>query len=892
MPDSQPHHALAAEQALEQLQSRPEGLSGAEAAERLARVGPNELRVIRPVSAWSILVAQLKSVVVLLLAAACGVALALGDLVDAAAIGAVLLINTLLGFVTELRARRAMESLRNLETPKALVLRDGKKAEVESRTIVPGDVLELEEGRSVPADARLLSAADLRMNEAPLTGESAPVVKQLDPLPSDTPLADRVNSVYKGTTVAAGTGQAVVVATGMGTELGRIGQLVEEIEDERTPLERRLDTLGRRMVWLALAIGAVVIAIGAVYGHPIGRLIETGIALAVASIPEGLPATATIALAVGVRRMARRRALVRRLPSVETLGSVTRVCTDKTGTLTAGQMTVQVLWVAGREVTISGTGYAPEGKLNEEDREVSAKDDAALRLALTIGALANRAEVTQTAEGWTVRGDATDAALLVAARKAGLEREELLREQPEVGVVPFSSERMLMATFHTASDGSTQALVKGAPGKILELSTQALEGEGEKPLDEAGRARLLDTNKALASRGLRVLALASARVSSTDESALAGLTFVGLAGIIDPPAEGVKDTIRHFNEAGIRTVMITGDQQLTAEAIARELGILEEGQEVMSGKDLAQVAEPDRGARLERVAAFSRVSPEDKLTIITTYQNAGGIVAMLGDGVNDAAALKKADVGVAMGKRGTDVAKEVAAVVLQDDRFPTIAAAIEEGRVIFDNIRKFVFYLFSCNLAEVVVLLGATVAGGHAPLLPVQILWLNLVTDTFPALALALEPAEPDIMRRPPRDPDEAILSASFVKRIAIYAVLIAATTLGGYAWALTRGDTDPRRAMTVAFMTLAFAQLFHLLNARRNGPAITPKHAFSNRWALGAVVLVTALQIVSAHLPPLAAVLGTVPLSMADWTIVLGLAVIPAALGQGYKLVRKTGPA
>jgi Ca2+-transporting ATPase len=726
------------------------------------------------------------------------------------------------------------------------------------------------------------------MNEAPLTGESAPVVKQLDPLPPDTPLADRVNTIYKGTTVAAGTGQAVVIATGMETELGRIGRLVEEIEDERTPLERRLDTLGRRMVWLALAIGAVVIAIGAMYGHPIGRLIETGIALAVASIPEGLPATATIALAVGVHRMAKRHALVRRLPSVETLGSVTMVCTDKTGTLTAGQMTVQELRIAGREVTIAGAGYAPEGKLTEQDREVTARDDAALRLALTIGALANRAEVEQTADGWTVRGDATDAALLVAARKAGLERDVLLREQPEVGMVPFSSERMLMATFHTAGDGSTVALVKGAPGKVIELSTSLLDGEGQKPLDEAGRARLLEINRELASRGLRVIALASARVSTADESALTGLTFVGLAGIIDPPAEGVQDTIRSFNEAGIRTVMITGDQQLTAEAIARELGILHEGQEVMSGKDLAQVAESDRGARLERVAAFSRVSPEDKLNIITAYQNAGGIVAMLGDGVNDAAALKKADVGVAMGKRGTDVAKEVAAVVLQDDRFPTIAAAVEEGRVIFDNIRKFVFYLFSCNLAEVLVLLGATLAGGHVPLLPVQILWLNLVTDTFPALALALEPAEPDVMRRPPRDPDEAILSAAFLKRIAVYAVLIAAVTLGGYAWALSAEESDPRRAMTVAFMTLAFAQLFHLLNARRKGPALTRRHAFSNRWAFGAVALVTGLQIISAHLPPLAEILGTRPLPAGDWVVILGLAAIPAVLGQGSKLVGK----
>jgi len=891
MPDSQPHHALSLAQALERLESRPQGLTQADAANRLARVGPNELRIIRPVSAWRILVAQLKSVVVLLLAAACGVALGFGDLVDAAAIGAVLVINTLLGFITELRARRAMESLRDLETPRAMVLRDGKTVEVESRTVVPGDVLQLEEGRSVPADARLLSATDLRINEAPLTGESAPVVKQLDPLPPDTPLADRLNTIYKGTTVAAGTGRAVVIATGMETELGRIGRLVEEIEDERTPLERRLDTLGRRLVWLALAIGAVVIAIGAIHGHPIGRLIETGIALAVAAIPEGLPVTATIALAVGVHRMAKRHALVRRLPSVETLGSVTMVCTDKTGTLTAGQMTVQELRIAGRQVTIAGAGYAPDGKLTEQDRELDARDDAQLRLALTIGALANRAEVEQTADGWTVRGDATDAALLVAARKAGLEREVLLREQPEVGMVPFSSERMLMATFHRAGDGSTLALVKGAPGKVIELCTRILEADGEKPLDQDGRARLLESNRELASRGLRVIALASAQVSTTDQSALTGLSFVGLAGIIDPPADGVQETIRSFNEAGIRTVMITGDQQLTAESIARELGILHQGQEVMSGKDLARVAESDRGARLDRVAAFSRVSPEDKLSIITAYQNAGGIVAMLGDGVNDAAALKKADVGVAMGKRGTDVAKDVAAVVLQDDRFPTIAAAVEEGRVIFDNIRKFVFYLFSCNLAEVLVLLGATAAGGQVVLLPVQILWLNLVTDTFPALALALEPAEPDVMRRPPRDPDEAILSASFLKRIAVYAVLIAAVTLGGYAWALSAEESDPRRAMTVAFMTLAFAQLFHLLNARRKGPALTRRHAFSNRWAFGAVALVTGLQVIAAHLAPLAEVLGTRPLPAGDWAVVVGLAAIPALLGQGSKLLRNRKP-
>jgi Ca2+-transporting ATPase len=882
------YHALPADDTLRQLNSRPEGLSESEAGERLRRIGANELRVTKPASSWKILQDQLTSVVVLLLAAASAVSLAVGDLVDSAAIAAVLVINTLLGFFTELRARRAMEALRGLETPKTVVLRGGKTMEIAAREVVPGDVLQLEEGRSVPADARVLHAADLRVDEAPLTGESVPVAKQADPVPDEAPLAERTSTLYKGTTIVAGMGHAVVFATGMDTELGRIGQLVEEIEDERTPLERRLDTLGRRMVWLALALGAVVVSLGALQGLPLGRLIETGIALAVAAIPEGLPATATIALAVGVHRMARRRALVRRLPSVETLGSVTTICTDKTGTLTAGEMTMRTLWVAGREIQIDGSGYAPEGKLTENGGELTVKDDPSPRLALVIGALANKADVSKTEQGWTVRGDPTEAALLVAARKAGLERDQLLNEQPEVGLVPFSSERMLMATFHRGADGATVAYVKGAPGKLIELSTHALTPEGDTALDDAGRNALLEKNKELAARGLRVLALALAKVPSTDASTLKDLTFVGLAGIIDPPAEGVKETIARFKEAGIRTVMITGDQQLTAQAVARDLGILEEGQEVMSGKDLAQVSKADLGVRLDRVGAFSRVSPEDKLTIISGFQEKGRIVAMLGDGVNDAAALKKADVGVAMGKRGSDVAKEVAAVVLQDDRFSTIGAAVEEGRVIFDNIRKFVFYLFSCNLAEVMVLLGAGIVGVPLPLLPVQILWLNLVTDTFPALALALEPAEPDIMRRPPRDPQEAILSMPFLRRITGHALLIAVPTLGAFAWGLSAAGGETRRSMTLAFMTLAFAQTFHLANARRDGPLFSRGNLFSNKWALAAVALVTVLQVASVHVPPLARVLGTVPLSGGDWIVVLVLALVPAVLGQAYKLLRK----
>ncbi|HEY8368116.1 MAG TPA: HAD-IC family P-type ATPase, partial [Thermodesulfobacteriota bacterium] len=662
----------------------------------------------------------------------------MGDPLDAAAIGAVLVINTTIGFVTELRARRAMQALLELEVARATVLRDGRTVEIDAREVVPGDVIILEAGQSVPADGRLLSTAELRVNEAALTGESLPVQKSTDPLPADTPLPDRSNMVFKSTTIAAGSARAVVTATGMATEVGRIGELVGGIAEEETPLERRLDQLGRRLVYLALGVAGLVIALGAAQGIPLGQMLETGIALAIAAVPEGLPAVATITLALGLRRMARRNALIRRLPAVETLGSVTAICTDKTGTLTAGEMTTTVLWLDGRELHLTGAGYAPQGEIREDGRRVQPSEDPVLSAALRIAVLANRADVVHQDGAWIARGDPTEAALLVAARKAGVDRDELRARYPEVGEIPFSSERMLMATFHRTADGGEFAAVKGAPGRIIGLSSRQLTAVGEQALDDEGKRRLLEINNQLASRGLRVLALAQkshggeegalaggtsavareerpglegapapARGEGAGEEALTDLTFVGFAGLMDPPAEGVKETIAAFRRAGIRVVMLTGDQRLTAEAIARDLGVLGPDDETLDGRELARLDEEQLAQRVHRVGAFSRVSPEDKLRIVEAYQRGGEIVAMLGDGVNDAAAMKKAHIGVAMGQRGTDVAKESAALVLRDDRFPTIAAAIEEGRVIFDNIRKFVFYLFSCNLAEVLVLLGA-----------------------------------------------------------------------------------------------------------------------------------------------------------------------------------------
>jgi Ca2+-transporting ATPase len=874
-------HTWTADEALDRLSSGAAGLSEAEAGRRLREHGPNALPARRPRSSWVILLDQLRSVVVLLLCAAAIVAVIAADLTDAAAIAFVLVINTTLGFFTEVRARRAMESLARLQAPRAVALRDGRAREIDARELVPGDVIQLEAGQFVPADARLLESSDLRAVEAALTGESLPVMKAVDPLPADTALPERGNMLYQATTIANGTARALVVATGARTELGRIGELTASVRQERTPLERRLDALGHRLVWLALSLGAVVSALAALRGLPLGQMIETGIALAIAAVPEGLPAVATTALAVGVRRMARRQALIRRLPSAETLGSVTVICTDKTGTLTAGAMAVTVLSLDDREITVTGSGYEPTGTFLERDREIDPGQDLHVREALTIGMLANHAALVEDAGGVSVLGDPTEAALLVAGARAGLDRARLLAELPQVGEVPFSSTRMLMATFHQ-SDGGLMAHVKGAPGRVIERCDRMRSVRGETPIDDVARARLLARNHELAARGLRVLALARGRTFRPDETGLQHLTFVGFAGLIDPPAAGVKDTIRRFRDAGIRTVMLTGDQQLTAQAVAKDLEILDDGDEVLDGRTMSRLSERDLAPRVATVAAFSRVDPEAKLAIVRAFQRRGEIVAVLGDGVNDAPALRQADIGVAMGRRGTDVAKEAADVVLVDDRFSTIGVAVEQGRVIFDNIRKFVFYLFSCNLAEVLVLLVAALAGLPLPLLPLQILWLNIVTDTFPALSLAIEPADQHVMQRRPRHPDEAIFSAAALRGIAWYAALITVVTLAAFWMALEPGtDAAPPRALTMSFMTLALAQTLHLGNARSDQHVLTIRQAVSNPVAVGAVVLVVLLQVLAVHFRPLAEVLRTEPLGPRDWLVCAGLGAIPAVTGQ-----------
>ncbi len=890
MADVVPWHATPPAEVLAALESSADGLDANEAQARLSRHGHNVLPSSPPRSATSILIDQFRSVMVLLLIVAAAVALATGDVIDAIAIAGVLVINAAIGFITEFRARRAMHALLQLEVPRATVLRDRQRCDIDARELVPGDVIDLEAGQGVPADARLLSTTELSATEAALTGESLPVPKRAEAvLLADASLSERDTMVYKATAIATGRGRAVVVATGRSTEVGRIGDLVQGVKETRTPLEHHLNELGHRLIWVTMAAVGAVVGVGLLRDEPLARMVELGVTLAVAAVPEGLLAIATITMAVGVHRMARRRASIRRLPVVETLGAVTVVCTDKTGTLTTGEMTATTLWVAGHEYTITGVGYGAAGDLLAGGASVSRPLASGLEIALRTGTLANRADVVT--EDGKVRpiGDPTEAALIVAARKVGIERSALLRDWPEVGEIPFSSERQLMATFHRSAGGGLVAYVKGASGRLFALSDRMLTPDGEALLGDAERAILRQTNDVLAARGLRVLALASGDVYAPTEAALRGLTFAGFVGIVDPPAPLVKETIARFSEAGIRTVMLTGDQRLTAGAIARELGLIEREDEVVDGRDIEALSDVELTKRLVTVRAVSRVSPADKLRVVDALQATGAVVAMLGDGVNDAPALKKANVGIAMGGRGTDVAKEAASIVLQDDRFETIAAAIEEGRVIFANIRKFVFYLFSCNLAEVLVLLVAGIVGLPIPLLPLQILWLNLVTDTFPALALALEPAESNVMQRPPNDPKAALLSRGMIGSIAFYGVLMTAATLAAFVWALATPERS-EKAVTMSFLTLSLAQVFHLGNARSSTPVLAWRAVVRNRYALAAVALTILLQALALHLPALAQILRTRPLTLGEWLAAVGFALVPAVVGQALKLRRGAG--
>jgi len=899
----QPWHVLDVAAAARLLGADPStGLSEREAGRRLAAHGPNRLREARPVPWWRVLAAQFESIVVLLLLAAALISFGLGECLEGASIVVVIFLNTAIGFFTEHRAARAMEALQTLGSAEAVVLRGGARRALPADRLVPGDVLVLQEGQSVPADARVLESAELQVNEAPLTGESVPVRKRAEPLDdAEAPLADRVNMAYRGTSVVSGNGQALVVGTGMATEIGRVSELVGEAEEVATPLEKRLAQMGRRLIVVCLFVAVLVAAAGIAQGVPVGLMLEAAIALAVAAVPEGLPAVATITLAVGMVRLARRNALIRRMAAVETLGSATCVCTDKTGTLTTGEMTLTRVRTWEREAEVTGVGYAPEGGFAESGRPLRADSDDALRMLLVAGALCNNATLGREGERWAVTGDPTEAALVVAAQKAGLPADALRREHEELKEFAFSSDRMMMGTVNDGLGadlrrGQGRALcVKGSPEAVFPLCTAVFAGGGPRRLGQEDRERLLDANQAMAADGLRVIALAFKpvdEVPATPEEAYAGLTWLGLAGIVDPPRPEVRETVDTLTRAGIKTVMITGDQPATAAAIAAELHIAPPDGPVLTGRELAALSAEELRERVERVEVFARVSPEQKVDVLQALRGRGEICAMLGDGVNDAVALKRADIGVAMGLRGTDVAKETADMLLLDDSFVTVAAAVRQGRIIRANISKFIHYMFSCNLSEICTMLVASLLGEPLPLLPLQILWLNIVTDVFPALALAMEPGEPGVMDRPPRPPDASLLDRKTVRSIGGYAGLITAATLAAFLFGRfvrgyrPEGGVDP--AVTLSFLTIGFAQIFHVFNSRKERGPLRGREWLTNRFVLGAVALTLALQLAAVYAPGLRAVLKTSPPAAVDWVVILGCALMPLVVGQAMRRLRR----
>ena len=727
------------------------GLSKAEASRRLMEHGPNELQAARRISPWAILFEQFKNILVLILLIAVVLSAFLGHSIEAIAIAVILLFAVLLGFVQEYRAERAIEALKRMAAPTATVIRDGEEMDMPARDLVPGDIILIRAGDRIPADARLIEAVNLQIEEASLTGESVPVEKNTQPLPNiELAVGDRKNMAYAGTVATYGRGRGLVVATGMQTEFGKIAQLLQTVETGKTPLQENLDKVGRLLARVGIAVVVLIVGLGLFRGQPFLEILIFGIALAVAVVPEALPAVVTISLAIGVQRMVKRNALIRRLSAVETLGSTSVICSDKTGTLTKDEMTIRKIFAAGQMLEVSGAGYDPHGEFSRNGSIV--EPSPALMTLLRAAVLASDAHLVQNSESgqWHIKGDPTEGALVVVAAKADLDKTDLDTRFPRVHEIPFTSETKRMTTLHTTPDGPV-AYSKGAPEVILDSCTHQLTETGETELKQAGKEAILETGRQMASNALRVLALAC-KSNAGLENAERGMVFLGLVGMIDPPRPEAKSAVQTSEQAGVKAVMITGDHPLTAQAIARELGILKEGR-VVTGMELEAMSEAEFEREVENIEVYARVSPAHKLRVVTALQKKGHVVAMTGDGVNDAPALKKADIGIAMGITGTDVTKEAAAMTLTDDNFASIVAAVEEGRGVFGNIKKYLMYLLSSNIGEIVLMMGASLLGLPLPLSAVQILYVNLATDGLPALALAVDPFETDLMRRKPTKP-------------------------------------------------------------------------------------------------------------------------------------------
>lgn len=877
---------LSRDEVLERLNTSEQGLSSDDARERLSRVGRNTIRGESRLNVFKLALKQFQSPLIYILLIAGAVSLFLREFIDAGVIGVVLAFNAVIGFVQEYRAERSIEELQKLAKARARVLRDGGEREIDAEEVVPGDILVLDAGERVPADCRLLQTRGLDVDESLLTGESAPVTKGTDQLKEKTTLPDRVNMAFMGTVTTRGHGRGVVTATGDETALGEIAGSVQQVRKVKTPLQQRMGRLANVIAVAVLVIGAAILGIGALAGDDLEELFFTVITLAVSAIPEGLPVVLTIALAVGVNRMAKRQVIIRRLPAVETLGNCSVIGSDKTGTLTQNRMTVRHVFAGGKSYEVTGSGYSAEGDIRFDGEPVELEDHRALSLTLRAGVLANEASVSLDDGQFSAQGDPTEVALLVAAAWAGLTREELQRQYRRWGEIPFESERQYSATFHER-DGNDLVFVKGAPEVIVAMCREGLE------TPDFDRDQVLDQARQLADQGQRVLAMAYRELGPAGEheaepGQLQNLVFLGLQGMIDPPREKVEDAISECQSAGIRVAMVTGDHAVTAAAIARDLGIARAADgdvEVVEGADLEDMEADELTEVSERVSVYARVAPDDKLRLVRALQQRGDVVALTGDGVNDAPALKAADIGVAMGS-GTDVAKEAAEMVITDDNFASIVAAVEEGRYAFDNVRKATFYLVSSGVAEVIAVVSSIVAGFPVPFLPAQILWLNVVTNGVQDVALAFEPGEEELMNLPPRPKSEGVLSRLLYERTLVAGLWMALGTLLLFLTERHVG-AELEEARTIALTTMVVFQVLHAYNSRSEFRSIFQKSLFSNRFLLVGSLTAMTLHVAALYLPPTQYVLRLEPPDLVTWGQMVGVAITIVVAMELHKFLR-----
>lgn len=885
-------HILSVVRLCKYLQCSSSGLSSAEAARRLTVYGPNVLQMAQSVTAWSLLIEQFKNTLVLILLAATGASAFLGHGIEASAIFIIILFAVILGFIQDYRAERAIEALRRMAAPTATVVRDGGEKNISARDLVPGDVLMLRAGDRIAGDGRLIEAINLKVQEASLTGESMPVDKHSRDLHDpDLALADRTNIVYAGTCTTYGRGRAIIVATGMQTEFGKIAQLLQTVDSSRTPLQANLDKLGKVLARAALLIVAIIVLIGLYRGQPFIDMLVFGIALAVAVVPEALPAVVTISLAIGVQRLVKRKALMRRLAAVETLGSTTVICSDKTGTLTRDEMTARKLFAADQYLEISGAGYEPFGAFTRNNEKIDISESKPLAenvpfsLLLQAAMLVSDAAIEHSDDEWRVKGDPTEGALVVASAKAGWQKAILESQYPRIAEIPFSSEAKRMTTLHQSAEGIV-AFTKGAPEVILKGCIRQMSAQGEVSLDSTARMAIIEASRLMAESALRVLAFAS-RSDASLENAEHDMTFLGLIGMIDPPRPEAAAAIQTCTDAGIRVIMITGDHPLTAEAVARELGMVRCGG-IVTGAELEAMDEETLDRCIETIDIFARVAPEHKLRVVTALQKKGHVVAMTGDGVNDAPALKKADIGVAMGITGTDVAKDAAAMTLLDDNFSSIVAAVEEGRGIFGNIKKYLAFVLSCNIGEIGLMAGSALLGLPMPLTAVQILYVNLATDGLIALALAVDPQEPDLMRCRPRNMKAGVLSPPVIILMLIGGAWSMTVNLFLFALLLKSGR-PPAEAMAITFVALVLIEFIKAYNFRSDHLSVFNR-PFANRWLNLAIVWEIALLILVLYWPFLQVPFATFSLSFADLLTVVLTAMTISPVLELAKWMKRRG--